>query len=318
MRHSRSSRIQNHTLRGAGSLRLRMGWSLSAALVIVMGGMTFLSVLDSRREQMATERTHAVALLDHLAQMSSFRQGLGPAQSELNAFTHYLRGVGVHVTLVPITSLAPVPESPAIAERLVNIAGSPYSLRYTVDASRAIPMLRRTAISHLLYGLVAIAATLGIAEWMLRRYVLRPIGALQKQLQHVGAGRGWLTVVPAVDRELDGLTSSVRSLGPSLERQVWEWIETDRRSNAALVLARLRGRTADAFAQAAAVVRTLSPSDTLRAEQIGDLARALASLEHSLADESILFEALSVSGAADGDGKPAAVRERQERADRRP
>ena len=295
MRYSRGSKP---TQRAIGSLRLRMGWSLSLALVVVMGGMTVLTVLDSRREQMATERTHAEALLDHLVQMSSFRAGIVPAQNELNAFTHYLRGAGVHVNLVPITSRARSAADPAVAERLVNIAGSPYLLRYTVDAARLIPMLRRTAVTHLLYGLAAIAATLGIAEWMLRRHVLRPIGALELELQHVGEGRGWLTVVPAVDRELDGLTSSVRSLGPSLERQVWEWIETDRRSNAALVLARLRGRTASAFAQAAAAVRTLSAAESLHAEQIHELRVALASLEHTLADEAIIYERLPIQDAA--------------------
>ena len=161
MRRSLSRNREKPTLRAMKSLRLRMGWSLSLALVVVMGGMTVLTVLDSRREQIATERTHAEALLDHLVQMSSFRAGIAPAQNELNAFAHYLRGAGVHVNLVPITSRARTAEDPAVAERFVNIAGSPYLLRYTVDTARLVPMLRRTAITHLLYGLAAIAAHSG-------------------------------------------------------------------------------------------------------------------------------------------------------------
>lgn len=65
------------------SLRLRMGWSFTIALSLLALGMTLVAAIDARREQVATERIHAEALLDHLAEMPAFRESSVSAQKEL-------------------------------------------------------------------------------------------------------------------------------------------------------------------------------------------------------------------------------------------
>jgi hypothetical protein len=285
---ARLHEVVRNSASGARSLRFRMGASLVLTLTVVMVGVTILSVFDSRREQAATERTHAVALLDHLAQMTAFRVGEAPARRELETFSHYLRGAGIQVDMIPIPSPGDRDVAAmAVAERLVTVGGAPFLLLYTVDEARSRIMVRRTIFVHLWYGLLAIGATLAIAEWMLRRYVLFPLGVVENQLHRVGAGHGWLTLVPEVDREFDSLATEVRALGPSLERQVWEWINADRRANVALILSLLRGRTAETFSRAAAALEDLTEvrpdlADRLRHE-IGELKRAVS-------DETLVFK----------------------------
>ena len=277
------------------SLRLRMGGSLAIALAIVMSAMTAVSVVDVRRQQIETERTHAVALLDHLAQMRALREGEVSARRELASFAHYLRGAGVRVELLVLPAPAVALSTTSIAERMVTVGESPFLLRYSVAKSRLASALWRSALLHVAYGVIAILATLAIAEWMLRRHVFSPLALVERQLNHVGTGHGWLTLIPETDRELEGLASSVRTLGPSLERQVWEWIETDRRANGILLISRVRGRAAGAVAAiratADAMERGASPADLtdrLRRE-LDDFMRVLSD-DGSLADEAVLRE----------------------------
>jgi len=286
-------------LSSSRSLRLRMGGSLAIALALVMSVMTAVSVVDARRQQIETERTHAVALLDHLGQMSALREGEESARRELAAFAHYLRAAGVRVDLLRLPASAGSPSMTAVAERLVRVGESPFLLRYSVTKARLASTLWRTLRLHVAYGVVAILATLAIAEWMLRRHVFSPLAFVERQLHHVGAGHGWLTVVPETDKELDGLASSVRTLGPSLERQVWEWIEADRRANGELLMSRVRGRVASPLAAIRATLEEVE-GEGLRA----DLTDRLRS------EIEMLTESLSEDGPFSGQAAPNGLRGR--------
>lgn len=283
--------------RHPGSLRLRFGAWLSAVLVIVMAGMTGLTGFSARRNLIEAERLHAAALLDHLVQMESFTNGIEAARRDLAAFTHYLRDSGVRVDLVSVRSPEHerVVEIP-VAERLVTIGGDRWVLRYSLERERIASTLRRTIAMHLGYALAAILAAVFVAEWVLRRHVLGPLGAVRNQLDNVGAGHGWLTVVPDVDRELGPLTNAVRSLGPALERQVWEWIETDRRANAALLLARVRGHAAAPLVRASGAAAALSPLRKPEAARILELRDALVGVEKALSGEELSLEMVANEG----------------------
>lgn len=272
-------------LSNSRSLRLRMGGSLALALAIVMSAMTAVSVVDARRQQIETERTHAVALLDHLAQMSSLRDGEQSARRELATFAHYLRGAGIRVDLIALPAPEVGSSTTPIAERTVRVGGSPFLLRYSVGRKRIASALWRSVRLHVAYGVIAILATLVIAEWMLRRHVFSPLAAVERQLQHMGAGHGWLTLVPETDRELDGLASSVRTLGPSLEKQVWEWIEADRRANGVLLISRVRGRAAGAVTAIRATIDAMERGE-MQVESIGRLRRELEEFMQALSDDS--------------------------------
>lgn len=271
-------------LSSSRSLRLRMGGSLAIALALVMSVMTAVSVVDVRRQYIETERTHAIALLDHLGQMSALREGETSARRELAAFAHYLRGAGIRVDLLTLPTSAGSSSMTAVAERMVRVGESPFLLRYSVTNTRLRSTLWRSVLLHVVYGAIAILATLAIAEWMLRRHVFSPLAMVERQLHHVGAGHGWLTLVPETDRELDGLASSVRTLGPSLERQVWEWIEADRRANGELLMSRLRGRAARSLVAIRATVEEVD-REGLRADLTDRLRSEIEALATSLSED---------------------------------
>ncbi len=281
--------VARRLLPNSRSLRLRMGGSLAIALTVVMGAMTAVSVVDARRQQIETERTHAVALLDHLAQMSALREGEESARRELATFAHYLRGAEIRVDLLVLPAPAVVASATSIAERMVTVGESPFLLRYSVAKRRLSSALWRSALLHVAYGVIAILATLAIAEWMLRRHVFSPLVLVERQLNHVGAGHGWLTLIPETDQELDGLASSVRTLGPSLERQVWEWIEADRRANSVLLISRVRGRAAGAVAAIRATVDAMEWGDA-RGDMTGRLRSELEDFIQSLSDDGSLAD----------------------------
>jgi hypothetical protein len=88
-------------------------------------------------------------------------------------------------------------------------------------------------------------ALLAGTEWILRRSLLAPLSALSHEVNLMRDGRGWQPRLPPTDEEFKELADALAGLGPGLERQVYEWIDVERRAAVALALTagreRLRG-----------------------------------------------------------------------------
>jgi hypothetical protein len=109
-----------------------------------------------------------------------------------------------------------------------------------VDPAHTRRAVWRAVAIHAAHALAALVALLGATEWILRRNLVVPLRALAHQIELIRDGRGWDPHLPPSDAEIGEVATSLERLGPSLERQVHEWIEAERRSAAASVLARLR------------------------------------------------------------------------------
>ncbi|MEO8218920.1 MAG: hypothetical protein ABI718_17735, partial [Acidobacteriota bacterium] len=126
---------------------------------------------------------------------------------------------------------------------------------------------------------------------IVQRSILVPLAAGEHQLAHIRTGGGWLPILPHADDELMPLYSAIRQLGPALEHQVDEWLETDRRSQAALIFLQLNRRLHEPIREAteaasflqkvASLPPSLSESVRVVQEQLERIAAVLDSEQES-------------------------------------
>ncbi|MBP9947666.1 MAG: hypothetical protein KBH14_14775 [Vicinamibacteria bacterium] len=278
------------------SLRLRVSLWNAGVMALTLAALTGAAIYEERRQLVLTEAANGAALLEHLARMPQFQADVETVASQLDLMRESLRASGSDIDLVPI-----VPQAPRVAEaetssvnatRTLSLREGAFRLRYLTNPDRLQKTLRRSIEMHLLYGLVALAALLGGTEWILRRNLVLPLGALSRQIERMRDGRGWLPRERHTDEELAGVARAVAELGPALERQVHEWIEAERRSAVALAIRNIRGRLAEpetCVAPEAVMAGTQAPDGLARAgrgedallTERGRVATALADEEHA-------------------------------------
>jgi hypothetical protein len=227
-----------------GSLRGRLfRWS-----VLVLAPTVFLltaaAIWEERREVLRQEKEQAGALLQHLARMDEFRGTLAAARSRLESVNDLLRATGAQIELVPrppsrrMKGLRSPPElsGDILATQPISLVEGDFALQYRADPRRFQTIAVRSATTHVVYGVLALVALIGGAQWILRRKLLLPLSRIAHRVDDMRKGGGWLPVLPPTDSELAGLVRSLRELGPGLESQVLEWVEVERRAVAATLL----------------------------------------------------------------------------------
>lgn len=294
------------------SLRFRVSLWNAGVMALTLAALTGAAIYEERRQFVRTEATNGAALLEHLARMPQFQADVETLASQLELMRESLQASGSDIDLVPLVpqaSRAAEAETRSVtATRTLSLREGAFRLRYLTNPDRLQKTLRRSIGMHLLYGLVALAALLGGTEWILRRSLVLPLGALSRQIERMRDGRGWLPRERHTDEELAGVARAVAELGPALERQVHEWIEAERRSAVALAIRRIRARLAgpaphDALEAPVAETQThdglaqdARSHDALHAER-DRIARALAD------EERITFREMPSRGQeGQGDG----------------
>jgi hypothetical protein len=228
------------------SLRARIRLWTVAVSAATLVAFTAAAILEERRQVLDTEAAHASALLEHLAHMPEFQANTAEAAGRLALLHGSLNPVGGRLELAATGSGEAAPSRTILARRPLGLADAAVELRYRADPDRLRRMTRRSVLIHSVYGVVALAALLAGTEWILRRNLMAPLRALVHEVGLMRDGRGWSPRVPKADEELRELSEALRGLGPGLERQVYEWIEAERRGAAALVCTRARQRLQEA------------------------------------------------------------------------
>jgi hypothetical protein len=226
-----------------GSLRGRLfRWSVLVLAPAVVF-LTVAAIWEERREVVRQEKEQAGALLRHLAHMDEFRSTLPAARSRLEAVGDLLLATGAQIDLVPrlpsrrTNGVAPPGLSgDVLATQPLSLLEGDFLLRYRADPRKFRRIAVRSATTHVVYGVLALVALVGGAQWILRRKLLLPLSRIAHRVDNMRKGGGWLPVLPPTDSELAGLVQSVRELGPGLESQVLQWVEVERRAVAATLL----------------------------------------------------------------------------------
>lgn len=226
------------------SLRARLRRSIFAVVVVTLGAFTGAAIIEERRLSEESASLHATLLLAHLSHMPEFAPGTrsGDARASLS---HALSGAAVSRVDLLAAGDSRSSTWPVVARRTVRLADGTFELQYRVDPAHTRHAVWRAVAIHAAHALAALVALLGATEWILRRNLVVPLRALAHQIELIRDGRGWDPHLPPSDAEIGEVATSLERLGPSLERQVHEWIEAERRSAVASVLARLRSSMGD-------------------------------------------------------------------------
>jgi len=223
------------------SLRLRIGgWTL-AVLSATLAASTAIRIADERRRIVDGETEAATSLLDQLVRAPQMKQGLDEARRWLRAFEPVLGAENASLAMAPEGGSPPA-DGMVLAARPVELPEGRFELRYLLSRSRLAGAARRAVVFHAAHGALTLLLLLAGMEWILRRRLLAPLHQLSHQVNHMGLGGGWLPVLPETDAEMLEIRSAVRDLGPSLARQVDEWMEGEKRAAIALALGRVRER----------------------------------------------------------------------------
>ena len=265
------------------SLRARVRLWTITVFTVTLVAFTAAGIVEERRQLLQAESAHAAALLEHLARMPEFRAGAADA----GAFLDVLRGSSDHLggsleLGAPVSD--PLADGAVLARRPLDLEEGEAELRYRADPGRLAAMTRRAILIHSLHGLVALGALLLGIEWILRRGLLTPLGALSHEVDLMRDGRGWRPRLPATDRELQDLANAVANLGPGLEKQVYEWIEVDRKSAVALALTAVRARLRDTQRRVLALVAELEGETHAPPRDREQLIHSLAAEARGLAE----------------------------------
>ena len=231
--------------------------------------------------------------------MPALRGESATARASLQQIAPYLASLGATIDLVRR-------ESAGRRQRLVwtqdvTMADGSFTLRYSLEPSRLSSMTWRLVPMHIVAGCAVLTLLLLLVGSIVNKSILAPLAAGKHQLAHMKRGGGWLPALPAVDAELDPLYSAIRELGPALEHQVDEWLETDRRSQTALIFLQLKRRLHAPLRQAIAAASLLQKAAGLPPS----LSVAASNLQEHLGNiESIVSseedKALSSLGRRDG------------------
>lgn len=264
------------------SLRLRIRAWNAAVITLTVALLTSAEIYQGRQELLRTERAHVEALLAHLAHMPEFQRDAQTATARLALLRDSLHAAGGELELVPSREGAAAgaanPGGVLATWRLSLREGS-FDLRYRTDPGRPGSLTRRSILTHLLYGFLALAALVAGTEWILRRNLVVPLRSLSHQLDRMQGGGGWLAKAPPTDEELAGLARAVADLGPGLERQASEWIEAERRSAVALTVANIRSRLREPLERALALIADLRAREDVAGDGKPELLALLASLD---------------------------------------
>ncbi|HRY46074.1 MAG TPA: hypothetical protein P5164_19245 [Thermoanaerobaculia bacterium] len=226
------------------SLRLRLRAWVVVTTTVAVGAVTAAGVLDERRQIRRAESAYIGAFLEHLAAMPELRSDSSTVQAHLGALSGSLARAGGKVALVALKPSDPVPlGAGAVACQRLSLSDGEWALHYWSDGRFVRAQIRRALLTRLLLAVGLVLAIVAGLEWMLRRNLLRPLSTISRQIERITEGGGWLAHVPETDEELQRLTRALRALGPGLEAQTRQWIETERRVTAASVLARIREAT---------------------------------------------------------------------------
>jgi hypothetical protein len=279
-------------------IALAIALSLTAAVVLMSG----LSIYELRSATYESEAEHARALLAHLASMPAFRGNSAVAVTSLRPIAPYLASLGARVDLVRREAAGPARRF--VWTRDLRMADGSFTLRYRLDPSRLSAMTWQVLPMHIVAGFVVLALLLLLVGSIVNKSILAPLAAGKHQLAHMKRGGGWLTALPAVDAELDPLYSAIRELGPALEDQVDEWLETDRRSQTALIFLQLKRRLHEPLRQAMAasslLQRAAGPPPSLSVSAL-ELQQQLEKIASILSDEE--DKALSMLTGRDAPGR---------------
>lgn len=294
------------------SLRLRLRAWVVVTTTVAVGAVTAAGVLDERRQIRRAEAAYIGGFLEHLAAMPELRGDSSTVRSHLGAVSGSLARAGGRVALVPLTASGPMPLGKgAVACQRLSLSDGEWALHYWSDGRFVRAQLRRALLTRLALAAGMVLAIVAGLEWMLRRSLLGPLSTISRQIERITEGGGWLAHVPETDEELQRLTRALRSLGPGLEEQTLQWIETERRVAAASVLAGIRDATLEPLrsaqlelSQAEAGVSTDAATKT----RLRRAARSVSRLTETLRDaEATWFRNRGGAGAASdkGTGKQA-------------
>lgn len=288
------------------SLRARVRLWTVAVFTVTLVAFTAAGIVEERRQLLRAESAHAGALLEHLARMPEFRSGAADATALLSVLRGSSDDLGGSLELgAPVSN--PDTEGAVLARRRLDLEEGELELRYRADPGRLHAMTRRAILVHSLHGLIALGALLLGTEWILRRSLVVPLGTLSHEVGLMRDGHGWHPRVPATDGELQELTDAVAGLGPSLEKQVHEWIEVEKRGAVALALTAVRARLRDTQQRVLSLVAELEgetyapPRD--REQRIHSLAVEVRRLPELLAEDAHALVATTHPHArSDADG----------------
>jgi len=271
------------------SLRARVRLWTVTVFTVTLVVFTAAGIVEERRQLLRAESAHAAALLEHLARMPEFRAGAADAGVPLDVLRGSSDALGGSLELgAPVSN--PDVEGAVLARRRLDLEEGELELRYRADPGRLGAMTRRAILIHSLHGLIALGALLLGTEWILRRSLVLPLGALSHEVGLMRDGRGWHPRLPATDGELQELANAVAGLGPSLEKQVHEWIEVEKKGAVALALAAVRARLRDTQQRILALLAELEgethapPRD--RQQRIHSLAVEVRGLPELLAEDA--------------------------------
>jgi hypothetical protein len=286
-----------------------------AVSTVTLAVFTAAGVLEERRQLLDAESAHAAALLEHLARMPEFQKRAADAKSFLDVLRGSLGPVGASLDLAAPNASA-WRDGPVLARRALRLDESPLVLRYRVDPERLREITRRSVLIHSLHGLVALVALLAGTEWILRRSLLAPLSALSHEVNLMRDGRGWQPRLPPTDQEFKELADALAGLGPGLERQVYGWIDVERRAAVARALTAARERLRGTQHRVLALLAELEDHDVAaphdREQRIRSLTAEVRQLPEVLAAETqALFAAYGSTDARRGVGAVAAAEEKR-------
>lgn len=225
-------------LTGRPTLQLRVEAAVVVIFVATLLVFTAIDLAGERSAFLRAENRHALVMLSHLAVMAEAQPTRAVVARQVASLNVQLRSVGGDVALIPPPSTMSQ-DAHTVASRRLLLDGQPYEMRYRLHERT----MRQAAIHaiglHLLHGLIAVAAIVAATELLVRRRLIRPLALITHQLTHMRKGGGWIASLPSVDPELTPITEAIRGLGPDLEQQVKEWVETERRAGIAMTLIRI-------------------------------------------------------------------------------
>lgn len=238
------------------TLQFRVTAAVVVIFVATLVVFTTIDLAGERRAFLRTENGHAVVLLNHLAAMAGAQPTSAALARQIALLNVQLRSVGRDVELIPLPS-ATTADAHAVALRRIVLDGQPFEMRYRLHEET----MRQAAINaiglHLLHGLIAVAAIVVATGLLVRTRLIQPLALISHQLAHMQKGGGWIAALPSVDPELTPITDAISALGPGLEQQVKEWVETERRAGVALAFVRVEHHMRDPLHRAQSRVRDL-------------------------------------------------------------
>ncbi|HPA51433.1 MAG TPA: hypothetical protein PLP50_07505 [Thermoanaerobaculia bacterium] len=295
------------------SLRLRLRAWVVVTTTVAVGAVTAAGSLEERRQIRRAESAYIGAFLEHLAAMPELRSDSSTVQAHLGALSGSLARAGGKVALVALKPSDPVPlGAGAVACQRLSLSDGEWALHYWSDGRYVRAQVRRALLTRLLLAVGLVLAIVAGLEWMLRRNLLRPLSTISRQIERITEGGGWLAHVPDTDEELQRLTRALRALGPGLEEQTRQWIETERRVAAASVLAGVRAVTLEPLRSAQlelSLAEAALTTDAATKTRLRRAARAVHRLTETLRDaEATWFRARGGAGVSTDESRARAAK----------